>query len=128
MNIKRFLLNYLKFLPLLLITLFFYLLLYFIFQTIAPASLANWLYPDSYLLVQLLLGCGNFFLITFLTQDKKLGLWGALSIFLYLFFKLAHFVYTPILVLSFILTVILLFGWIYARPKLCYNHRSQTNN
>jgi hypothetical protein len=93
-KIVQFILGYSQYLQLLIIAAFLYLLTWLLVNYIAPETVADWFWPDSYLPFQILLGLGNFFGFTFITQSRRFGLWAAIVIATILFFKLAHFVIT----------------------------------
>lgn len=108
--------HYLAYLHILSLGGFFYLLLFLLIKYIPPAKIAHWLYPDSYLPLQILLLGGNFFFFTFLTQNRHLGLWLSVVCFGWLFFILAHFVLTPILIFSLTISSGLLYVWLVILP------------
>ncbi len=64
---------YLKLIPTLTIAMISYFLLWLLINYIYPEKIQNWLFPNSYLPFQLLLGLGNFFLFSFIGKRK---LWG----------------------------------------------------
>ncbi|MBQ6450173.1 hypothetical protein IJJ08_04740 [bacterium] len=99
--------GYYRTLPLLIFGLFFYALVWMITGRVAPASLANWLWTDSYLLFQLLLAAGNFFVFTYLCQSAAWGRWAALMGASVMFFKLGHFLLTLPLIISLSLLAII---------------------
>jgi hypothetical protein len=68
-----------RFWPLLLLGGLFYATTLTLMHYISPQLVQNWLWPNSYLPMQILVFAGNFFTFTFLTLHKKLGL--ALSLF-----------------------------------------------
>ncbi len=68
-----------RFWPLLVFGGLFYGATLALMHYVSPASVQHWLWPNSYLPLQVLLLLGNFFTFTFLTLHKKLGL--TLSIF-----------------------------------------------
>lgn len=107
--------GYYQYLQVLTISLFFYALAGIIFRYAHPEQIANWLLPDLYLPLQLLLGAGNFFFFTFLTQNRRLGLWLSLIIFLWLFFRLQHFVFTLPLILAWLTSASVLFIWLMGK-------------
>ena len=86
--------GYYRTLPLLIFGLFFYALVWMLTGRVAPATLANWLWTDSYLLLQLLLAAGNFFVFTYLCQSVAWGRWATLVVASVMFFKLGHFLLT----------------------------------
>jgi len=90
--------NYWRTSPLLIMGIFFYSLLWMLMQHVSPAALANWLFADSYLLVQLLLAGGNYCVLAYLTQSHAWGSWLTLVATSWLFFRLEHFLFTPPLV------------------------------
>lgn len=107
--------GYYQYLQVFTISLFFYALAVVIFRYAHPEQIANWLLPDLYLPLQLFLGLGNFFFFTFLTQNRRLGLWLSLIIFLWLFFRLQHFVFTLPLTLAWLTSTIVLFIWLMGK-------------
>lgn len=108
--------HYLAYLHILSLGVFFYILLCLLIKYIPPAKIAHWLYQDSYLPMQMLLFCGNFFFFTFLTQNRHLGLWLSMVCFQWLFFILAHFVLTPVLIFSLLISSGLLYIWLVILP------------
>ena len=86
--------KYVQYLHLILCASFFYLLVGLIFRTVSPEEVANWGGPDMYLPIQALLFAGNFFTFTYLLQKYEAGLWAALSVWFYLFFRFGHFAWT----------------------------------
>jgi hypothetical protein len=68
--------DYLKLIPTLTIAMISYFLLWLLINYVYPEKIQNWLFPNSYLPFQLLLGLGNFFLFSFIGKRK---LWGFLS-------------------------------------------------
>ena len=95
--------NYYRTSPLLILGIFFYSLLYMLVRRTDPAVFANWLFPDSYLLVQLLLAGANWSVVTYLSQKPAWGTWVAISSASLLFFRFAHFLFTPVLTGSLII-------------------------
>ncbi|MBQ6154464.1 hypothetical protein IJJ27_03075 [bacterium] len=92
---------------------FFYLILWLLVHYISPSSLANWLFPDSYLLVQIILFAGNFCAATFVSQSHHFGLWFSLVAMVAIFFKFAHFVFTFPLYFSLFFTATFTWVWIF---------------
>ncbi len=117
MQLKKFFKNYLAYLQVLTLAIIFYLGTGVLLNYVEPKSIANWFWPDSYLPLQLLIFGGNFFLLTFLTQNRRLGLWGALTIATWLFFKLNHFIINVPAVLAIVATSGLLLGWLVIKPR-----------
>lgn len=116
--------GYYQYLQVLTISLFFYALVIIIFRYAYPEQIAHWLLPDLYLPLQLLLGAGNFFFFTFATQNRRLGLWLSLIIFLWLFFRLQHFVFTLPLTLAWFTSASVLFVWLMGKQvKIWYQER-----
>lgn len=111
-QVRHFFAGYYQYLQIFIIAIFFYVLAFLLLRFVYPEQIANWLLPDFYLPLQLTLLGGNFFFFTFVTQNRRLGLWLALSIFLWLFFRLQHFVFTLPLTLGWLVTVGLLFVWL----------------
>ncbi len=109
--------QYFHFLPLLTAAIFFYALVFLLIKFVYPESIANFLLPDLYLPLQISLAIGNFFFFTFLTQDKFWGLWITLLIFLYLFFRLQHFVFTLPLIVAYLFTGLSLFYYLLVLIK-----------
>lgn len=68
-----------RFWPLLVLGSLFYGATLTLMRYVSPASVQHWLWPHSYLPLQILVFAGNFFTFTFLTLHKKLSL--ALSLF-----------------------------------------------
>jgi len=101
--------NYYRTSPLLILGIFFYSLLYMLVRHTEPRVFANWLFPDSYLLVQLLLAGANWSVMTYLFQKPAWGTWVAISSASFLFFRFAHFLFTPVLTWS--LVVIAAIWW-----------------
>ena len=114
---SKFLAGYYTYLQILVIAIFFYALTFLIFRFVYPSSLANFFLPDLYLPLQLTLFAGNFFFFTFLTQNRRWGLWFSLIICLWLFFKLQHFVFTLPLTVAWIATSIFLFCYLILMKK-----------
>ena len=121
-QIWHFLLNYSHFLHLLSLALFFYLFVWLIFVHVPPALVANWIFPDSYLLVQALLAAGNFLAATFVCQSRFMGAWFALVAGTFLFFRFSHFLLTPPLVVTLIVASICWWLWLF----LWYNMSHET--
>lgn len=94
--------NYWRTSPLAIMGVFFYFILWMLTGSVAPDSLANWLWPDSYLLVQLLLAGGNFFVFTYFFQSVAWGKWATITVAMIVFFRCAHFIFTPLLAGSLI--------------------------
>ncbi|MDR0463175.1 MAG: hypothetical protein LBG64_03075 [Pseudomonadales bacterium] len=105
--------GYWKYLQVLTISVFFYLIVFLILTRVAPQNIANIPFADTYFLFQLPLLMGNFFFFTFLFQSRRLGLWFALTVFLILFFRLGRFYFSTGLVIFISVTsVLILFGLI----------------
>ena len=102
-KIGRLLAGYYRTSTLVIIAAFFYFVVWLLTLAASPRLFANWLFADSYLLIQMLLFGGNFFLFTFIAQNRHVGLWLAAVIWAVLFFHLAHFRLTFPLVLSLVL-------------------------
>ncbi|MDO5561258.1 MAG: hypothetical protein Q4G02_00570 [bacterium] len=109
--------DYYRYLQVLTLAIFCYVLVFLIWQFVPPAQIANWPLPDCYLPFQAILFAGNFFFFTFLTQNRRFGLYLATIIYLWLFFKLQHFVFTLPLILAWAISSIGLFF------LLCYNSK-----
>lgn len=92
---------------LVIIAAFFYFVVWLLTLAAPPRLFANWLFADSYLLIQLLLFGGNFFLFTYITQNRHVGLWVAAVIWAVLFFHLAHFRLTFPLIFSLVLLAVI---------------------
>lgn len=120
---QQFFHRYLAYLHILSLGGFFYLLVWLLLTYIPPAKIAHWIYPDSYLPLQILLLAGNFFFFTFLTQNRHLGLWLSVVCFQWLFFILAHFVLTPVLIFSLLISSALLYLWLVVLP----HHQQKIN-
>ena len=125
---SRFVGRYSQYTWLLLVAGFFYLLLWLITQYVPPSSLANWLWPDSYLLIQLLFLAGNFFFFTFWLQSHQAGLWASLMIMVGLFFRLAHFVFTWPLRISLLVASAICWWWLVWWPRWRVRHDDNTSN
>ncbi len=115
-KILKFIIHYFYYLHLLVIAFFIYILVGLIWHYLSPASLAHWFWPDSYFIFQLLFFIANFFFFTFIFQNRRLGLWLALSIFSLLFFKFAHFAFTFPLILGLVFSCALLLFIIWLYP------------
>ncbi len=78
--------RYLNYLPTLVISLPFYGGIYFLLINFYPNQLRNWLLPNTYLPLQLLLFIGNFFFFSFIFLKASYGLllslWFGWSLFL----------------------------------------------
>ncbi len=110
--------GYYQYLQILTLALFFYVLAIVIFRYAYPEQIANWFLPDLYLPLQLPLWAGNFFFFTFLTQNRRLGLWLSLIIFLWLFFRLQHFIFTLPLFLAWLTSASGLFFWLMGKEVI----------
>lgn len=98
-DVTNWLRGYWKYLQVFTISIFFYLIVFFIVTKVFPRTLANIPLADTYLLFQLPLFFGNFFFGTFLLQSKRLGLWLSTTIFIILFFKLGAFTFNAGLII-----------------------------
>jgi hypothetical protein len=78
--------RYLNYLPTLVISLPFYVGVYYLVTHFYPSQLRHWLIPNTYLPLQLLLFGGNFFFFSFIFLKARRGflfsLWFAWSLFL----------------------------------------------
>lgn len=109
--ILRWLHGYWRYLQVLTISVFFYVVVFLIMTRVQPAAIANIPLPDSYLLFQIPLFGGNFFFGSFLLQSKRLGLWLAITIGLILFFKLGRFAFTGgVIIFISVTSALLLFA------------------
>ena len=109
--------GYYRTLPLLIFGLFFYALVWMLTGRVAPVTLANWLWTDSYLLLQLLLAAGNFFVFTYLCQSAAWGRWATLMGASVMFFKLGHFLLTLPLIIGLGLLAIVYWYLVVFRHK-----------
>ena len=116
---SNFIHGYYQYLQVLILAIFFYALVFLIWQLVPPAQIANWILPDLYLPLQALLFASNFFFFTFLTQNRRLGFYFALIIFSWLFLKLQHFVFTLPLILAWLMSSLSLL------LLLCYNKKNK---
>lgn len=80
--------KYLKHLPLLIISLPFYGLVYYLLTRVHPDKIRHFLIPNTYLPFQLPLFMANFFLFSYLLLNTRRGLELSLLIMLTLFLKL----------------------------------------
>ena len=97
---SHFLLGYPRYFHLLTLAGFFYVSVWLIFSSVEPAFLANWPWPDGYLLIQVLLFAANYLVGTFIFQSRRAGAWLAASVATVLFFRLSHFLFTLPLVVT----------------------------
>jgi hypothetical protein len=104
--------RYWRYLPILLLSLPFYLGTYYIFSQVHPATIEHILIPNSYLLLQLSLFLGNFFFLSFLLLSTRRGFELTLVLNFALFLKLQQVTnYLPItgvLVAVFLVTEFLI--------------------
>lgn len=70
-----------------------YLALYWLLSHFYPNQVQHWLWPNSFLPVLTLLFVGNFFLLTFIFLDKKIGLLLAIIINWLAYLRLQQFVW-----------------------------------
>ena len=119
--------GYWQYSHLLLLAGFFYLLVWFITHYVPPSTLANWLYPDSYLLVQLLLAAGNFLAGTYLGQNRQWGKFFALTAFTWLFFRFQHCRFNLPLVIGLLTSTIFWGWWLIFRPLTSTRHPAKTS-
>lgn len=82
--------RYFKHLPLLILAAPFYVGLILLVTRVHPEYVSDWLLPQSYLPLHLILFAGNFFLFTFLTLSKRWGIFIALSFEWLVFLKLQN--------------------------------------
>ena len=115
-RLKKLLADYYRTSTIAIIAAFFYLLVWLLSFVAPPSHFANWLWPDSYLLIQILLAAGNFFLFTFLCQSRRAGSWAALSFWTVLFFHFAHFRLTFPLIFALILESLIWWYFLVYRP------------
>lgn len=80
--------KYLRHLPLLFLSLPFYIGAYYIFISIHPSQIQHFLIPNTYLPLQLVFFSGNFFLFSYLFLKTRRGLELSLLLSLTLFLKL----------------------------------------
>ena len=102
--------KYLNYIYCLIIALVIYFLLYLLISKIYPAQIQNFLFKNSYLPFFFILFFANFFLLTFIFLNKKIGLISSFSINLILYFKInnLHFDLASILVVVLIITILAL--------------------
>ncbi len=117
-KIKNFLIGYYQYLHILIVAGFFYALAGAIFYWVRPEQIANWPLPDMYLPMQMVLFGGNFFFFTFLSQNRRIGLWLALVILIGLFFQLQHFIFTLPLIFAWTVSGLALGAWLFDWQKL----------
>lgn len=110
--------RYRHYLPLLVISLPFYAGVYYLFTHVYPKQIKNFLIPNTYLPLQLLLWGGNFFLLSYLLLDTRLGFFISLLISVYIFLKLQQ-------ITNFI-PVFLLFGLILLIFEVLFRLKRQT--
>jgi hypothetical protein len=111
--VKKFLIGYFNYLQVLILALFLYLLVWLLMHHVEPAALADWLWPDSFLVWQILFAAANFFTGTFIFQNRRLGAWLAGTLASIMFFKFSHFVFTLPLIIALITSSVLLFLWLW---------------
>ncbi len=106
--------KYLKHLPLLLLSLPFYIGTYFIFNNIYPDQIKNFILPNAFLPLQGILFFANFFLFSYLLLNTRRGLELAVFISVFIFLKLQGLINfssiittTLIILLAFELTITL---------------------
>ncbi|MCL2110330.1 hypothetical protein FWH30_01995 [Microgenomates group bacterium] len=114
--------HYYLFLHRLVLAIFGYFFIFLFITNIDPAAIANFIFPDSYLPLALLILGANFFFFSFLWQSKFHGLASAFWLQTYLFLILQKVALTPWLL--FLLALpwvgIMIFRYntsIFANPK-----------
>jgi len=101
------LVKYLQHLPTLILGIFFYIILFFIFNNFDPDLLKNIILPNSYLAVLLIFFIANFFLFSFIFLNSIRGFIYSLFILLIIFFKIQNVVFDGILLSILILSILL---------------------
>ena len=109
---KKFLIGYFNYLQVLILALFLYLLVWLLMHHVEPTVLADWGWPDSFLVWQILLAAANFFAGTFIFQNRRLGAWLAGTIATIMFFKFSQFEFSLPLIAALITSSLLLFIWL----------------
>lgn len=90
-----------------------YFLLYLLLNKVYPGQIQNFLWPNSYLPFFITLFVGNFFLITFIFLDKKIGLTLAFMINLTFYFRINHIIFNLLAWLIILLISTTLFLLVY---------------
>jgi len=80
--------KYVRQMPTLLISLPFYVVIYYIFIKIRPDTISHFIIPNTYLPLQIPLFIANFFCLSFIFLNSRRGFLGSLIIALTLFLKL----------------------------------------
>jgi len=93
---------HLKHLPTLILSLFFYFLLFIVFVNFDPSSLKNIVLQNSYFPVLVLFFFSNFFLFSFIFLNSFKGFIYSLYFLLIFFLKIQHVVFDFILIISLI--------------------------
>lgn len=85
--------KYLKFLPLLLVSMLLYLSIFWLVANIYPNEIANVLFPNSYLPFTLLLFFANLLFFSYLMLNTRRGLILSLVIAILVFFRLQRVIF-----------------------------------
>ncbi|GEM_PF-5309680 len=99
--------KYLHYVFCLIIALIAYLSIYILIKNVYPSQIQNFLFTNSYLPFFVLLFIANFFLITFLSLNSRLGFLGAFSLNCLFYLKINQIKF-DFLSLSFVLISTLL--------------------
>ena len=102
--------KYLNYIYCFIIALIIYFLLYLLISNIYPAQIQNFLFKNSYLPFFFMLFFANFFLLTFIFLNKRIGLINSFFINLILYFKIndLYFDLASILVVILIIAILAL--------------------
>lgn len=116
-GIKSFWKKYFVHLPTLLMGILFYSGVFLLVNNVYPQKIKDFLIPNLYLPLQLLLFLGNFFFLSYLWLNSRRGLLISLLINCWLFFKLLKVSNYQFILIIFFLLVIFTEGLIFILKK-----------